>query len=109
MVTMITLHLVNKEKREQAMALLKKNTDLAAKAKGLISRQVLFSQKNPLKGYSITTWATKEDMEAFRINPERPPMVIEAEDGRVYEKTPGGNVLIFTHTDTEIYELVYSS
>lgn len=109
MVTMITLHLVNKENQERAMALLKKNTDLAAKAKGLVSRQVLFSQKNPLKGYSITTWKTKEDMEAFRTNPERPPITIEPEGGRVYEKTPEGDVLIFTHTDTEIYELVYSS
>jgi antibiotic biosynthesis monooxygenase (ABM) superfamily enzyme len=109
MVTMITLHLVNKEKREQAMALLKKNTELAAKAKGLILRQVLFSQKNPLKGYSITAWETKENMEAFLISPERPPLVTEVEEGRVYEKTPEGNVLLFTYTDTEIYELVYSS
>ena len=109
MVTMITLHMVNKEKQEQAMALLRKNTELAGKAKGLVSRQVLFSQKNSLKGYSITTWETREDMEAFRVNPERPPIVTEGEEGRVYEKTPEGKVLLFTHTDTDIYELVYSS
>ncbi len=109
MVTMITLHMVNKEKVEQAMALLEKNTELAAKAKGLVSRQVLFSRKDPLKGYSITTWETKEDMEAFRLNPERPPILTDPEGGAVYEKTPQGNVLLFTSTDTDIYDLVYDS
>ena len=109
MVTMITLHMVAKENREQAMALLKKNTDLAKKAKGLISRQVFFAVDDPLKGYSITSWKSREDMEAFRLNPERPPLVYEGKEKRAYEKTPKGNVLLFTSTVTEIFELVYSS
>jgi len=104
MVTMITLHLIAKENREQAMALLKKNTALAKKAKGFVSRQVLFSVNDPLKGYSITTWKTREDMEAFRVNPERPSLVSEGK--KMYEKTPKGNVLLFTYTDTDIFELV---
>ena len=109
MVTMINLHIVNNENREQAMALLKENTDLAKKAKGFVSRQVFFSVKDPTKGYSITTWETREDMEAFRVNPERPPMVTEGEEKRVYEKTAKGNILLFTRTDPDIFELVYSS
>jgi heme-degrading monooxygenase HmoA len=107
MVTMITLHLVEKENRGQAMALLKKNTELAKRAKGFVSRQVVFSVNDSLKGYSITTWKTREDLEAFRVNPDRPPLVTEGK--RIYEKTPRGNVLLFTHTDTDIFELAYSS
>ena len=109
MVTMINLHIVNKENLEQAMALLKKNTDLAKKAKGFVSRQVFFSVKDPTKGYSITTWETKEDMEAFSGNPERPPIITEGEEKRVYEKTAKGNVLLFTRTDPDIFELEHSS
>ena len=109
MVTMINLHIVNKENLEEAMTLLKENTDLAKKAKGFVSRQVFFSLKDPTKGYSITTWETKEDMEAFRVNPERPPIVTEGEEKRVYAKTKKGKVLLFTQTDPDIFELVYSS
>lgn len=109
MVTMINLHIVNKENLEEAMTLLKENTDLAKKAKGFVSRQIFFSLKDPTKGYSITTWETKEDMEAFRINPERPPIVTEGEEKRVYAKTKKGKVLLFTRTDPDIFELVYSS
>ena len=109
MVTMITLHYLAKENREQAMELLKKNTELAENAKGLISRQVFISINDPLKGYSVTSWETMEDLESFRHNPERPKMEYEGDEKRIYGRGPQGRVLLFTQTDTDIYELEYSS
>ncbi len=106
MVTMITLHIVAEENKQQALALLKKNTELARKAKGFVARDILFSSKDPLKGYSITAWETREDMENFRLSPERPPLVYEGAETRVYEKTPAGLVLLFSRTDTDIFELL---
>lgn len=106
MVTMINLHMVNPEQRERAIRLLKKNTELARRAKGFISREIYFSAKNPLKGYSIATWKTREDMEAFLKSPGRPALVTEGAEKRVYEKTPDGNVLLFTSTDPDVFELV---
>lgn len=109
MVTMITLHYISQENRKEAMELLKKNTDLATKAKGLVSRQVFISEKDPLKGYSVTCWETREDMEAFRLNPERPKMMYEGDEKRIYIQSDKGKILLFTKTDTDIYELEYSS
>jgi heme-degrading monooxygenase HmoA len=106
MVTMINLHIVNPEQRERAIRLLKKNTELARKAKGFISREIYFSTKDPLKGYSIATWETRADMEAFLKSPGRPALVTEGPEKRVYEKTPDGNVLLFTSTDPDVFELV---
>jgi heme-degrading monooxygenase HmoA len=106
MITMINLHMVNPEQRDRAIWLLKRNTELARKAKGFISRQIFFSTSNPLKGYSIATWETRADMEAFLANPERPKLVTEGPEKRVYEKTPTGNVLLFTSTDPETFEIV---
>ena len=106
MVTMINLHMVNPAERERAIALLKKNTELARKAKGFISREIYFSTKDPLKGYSIATWESREDMEAFLGSPGRPALVTEGTEKRVYEKTPEGNVLLFTSTDPDVFELI---
>jgi heme-degrading monooxygenase HmoA len=106
MITMINLHIVNPEQRERAIRLLKKNTELARKAKGFISREIFFSINDPLKGYSIATWQTREDMEAFLRSPGRPSLEIEGKEKRVYEKTPEGNVLLFTSTDPDLFELV---
>ncbi len=109
MVTMITLHLVAEENRERALAVLKKNTELGKKVKGFVSRHIFFSMNDPLKGYSITTWETREDLEAFRVNPERPTLVHEGKERRVYEKTSEGLALLFSHTDSDIFELVDGS
>ena len=106
MVTMVTLHIVVEENREQAVALLKKNTELARKAKGFISRQILFSVNDPLKGYSITTWETREDLRTFASSPERPPLEYEGEERQVYEITSTGRVHIFSHTNSDIFEEV---
>ncbi len=109
MITMITLHMLSEGNREQAMEVFKKNTELAQRAKGFVSRQVFISIDDPLKGYSITTWKTREDMENFRKNPERPSLISEGEERRMYEKTPQGDVLVFTHTASDKFELVYGS
>ena len=45
-------------------------------------------------------------MEAFLKSPGRPPLVTESKEKRVYEKTPDGNVLLFTSTDPDVFELV---
>jgi heme-degrading monooxygenase HmoA len=101
MVTLVTLHIVNEAHREQALWLLRRNTELARHAKGFVSREVLFSNKDPSKGYSITTWESEEDMERFLKSPERPPLEYEGEETRVYLKTPTGRLLLFTRTDSE--------
>ena len=106
MITMVTLHIVNADAREQALVLLKKNTELARKAKGFVSRDILFAQTDPLKGYSITTWETREDMERFLKSPERPPLTHEGPDKTVYEITPQGRVLLFTRTYSDVFEVV---
>jgi heme-degrading monooxygenase HmoA len=106
MVTMINLHIVNPEQRERAMWLLKTNTELARGAKGFVSRNIYFSVSDPLKGYSIATWETREDMETFLKSPGRPALVTEGPEKRVYENTPNGKVLLFTSTNPDVFELV---
>jgi heme-degrading monooxygenase HmoA len=106
MITLITLHIVHEENREKAIWLLKKNTELARKAKGFISRDILFSKKDASKGYSITTWETEEDMDRFLKSPERPPLEYEGPETRVYLKTDQGRVLLFSRTDSDRYERV---
>jgi hypothetical protein len=51
MLTMITLHMLSEENREQAKWVLTRNTELARKAKGFISRNIYFCIDDPLKGY----------------------------------------------------------
>ena len=104
MVTMITLHMLEKENREQAIGILTKNTELSRTAQGFISREIFFALDDPLKGYSITTWATREDLENFRANPERPPLKREGDDGAISLITSDGPLLVFTHTNTDVFE-----
>lgn len=104
MVTMITLHMLTEETFEQGITLLKVNTELSRKAKGFISRNIFFSNKDRLKGYSITTWETREDCDNFAASPERPPL--KAEGDLVYEITDDGPVLLFTYVDSDIFEVM---
>lgn len=106
MITMINLHIVNPEQRDRAIALLKKNTELARKAKGFISRHIFFSIDDPLRGYSIASWETREDMDRFFQDPERPSLTTEGPEKRVYEETPQGKILLFTSTNPELFEVV---
>jgi heme-degrading monooxygenase HmoA len=101
MVTLVTLHVVHEPNRERALWLLRRNTELARRAKGFVSREVLFSTQEPSKGYSITTWESEEDMDRFLRSPERPPLEYEGEETRVYLRTPEGRILLFTRTDSQ--------
>ena len=109
MYTQITLHIVAKENYDKAMDLLKVNTQLAKKAKGFVSREVFFDINDSLKGYSITSWKTKKDLEVFRDSPERPPLSIEGTDRSVYLLTKKAKVLLFTRTDSAVFKIVDKS
>ena len=104
MVTMITLHLLAEENFAQAIALLKINSELSRKARGFVTRDIFFSTKDRLKGYSVTTWQTREDCDNFAASPERPPL--KAEGDLVYEITDDGPVLLFTYTDSDVFEVM---
>ena len=104
MITLITLHMLSPDNYDQAIGVLTKNTELGRKAQGFVTRKVLIDVENRLRGYSMTTWRSKEVMDKFLQSPERPPLEFEGEDMRVYEKTPSGRVLVFTHVDTDSFE-----
>lgn len=106
MITMITLHMLSEENRDKAQWVLTKNTELARKAKGFISRNIYFCIDDSLKGYSITKWETREDLENFRRNPERPPLKSEVSGGSIHLQTEDGPVLVFTSTDSNLYEVL---
>ncbi len=109
MFTQITLHMVNEKNYNEAMELLKVNTQIAKKVKGFVSRQVYFDVNNPLKGYSLTSWETREDLEAFRGNPDRPALSIEGPDDSVYLITDNDRLLLFPYTDSGVFEIVDQS
>ncbi len=104
MITRITLHIVNEANKEHAYELLRVNTELARKAKGFVSRDVLFSLQDPLKGYSITSFETKADLDAFTASPERPRLEMRGEDRQVHEITPTGSRMLFSHTQSDLFE-----
>ncbi len=104
MVTMITLHILVQENRDEAVGVLTKNTELSRKAKGFVSREIFFALDDPLKGYSVSTWETSEDLENFRLSPDRPPLKREGDNGAISLVKPDGLLPIFTHTTTDIFE-----
>lgn len=106
MVTMITMHMLSEQNREKAVWVLTTNTELARKAKGFVSRNIYFCVDDPLKGYSITTWESREDLENFKKNPARPPLKSEVKGGAIHLQTDTGPVLMFTSTDTDIFEVL---
>ena len=101
---MITLHLLAEDNFDQAMYVLTKNTELSRQAPGFVSRDVFFCADDRLKGYSITTWETREDLENFRTHPQRPPLQGEGGEGAIHLMTGDGPVLVFTYTDSNVYE-----
>ena len=61
MVTLITLHLLSSDNYDHALGVLKKNTDLAKKAKGFVSRKVVIDIKDRLGDTALLlsrTWVT---------------------------------------------------
>ena len=92
--TQISYHGLHEENREQGLEVLRKNTPIASKQKGFVSRQVYAGVDEPLRAFSVTTWETLEDLEAFRGAPGRPVMV-RGDDRMNYEKTDSGLVPVF--------------
>ncbi len=84
-------HHVSKERLAEAIALFKVNTVLGRKEKGFISRDILISNKDPLKITTVTCWEKKEQMDAWAKNPNRP-------------KVPAGKVPMFIDMDIQVYE-----
>lgn len=103
-VTRLTLHIVHEPNRQQAIALLNENTVLARQAKGFISRHVYFAKDDPLKGYSITTFGTREELDAFTANPARPKLEMKGSTREVHLKTETGSILLFKQTESALYE-----
>ena len=102
MVTLITLHMLSSANYDQALGVLKKNTEIAKKAKGFVSRKVVIDIKDRLRGCSITAFNTAGDLEAFRKNPERPTLVTQG--SQMFEKTISGNILVFTKVDVDVFK-----
>jgi len=90
---------------DQSMGVLTKNTELACKAPGFITRKVLIDVTDRLKGYSMTTWETQQYMDDFLTSPERPALEFEGEENRVYEITPSGRIMVFSLTNSASFEI----
>ncbi len=105
MVTLITLHMLSPDDYDQSMGVLTKNTELACKAPGFITRKVLIDVNDKLKGYSMTSWETQKNMDDFLASPERPPLEFEGEEKRVYEITPSGRIMVFSLTNSDSFTI----
>lgn len=103
--TQISYHVLHEENREQGLEVLRKNTPIASKLKGFVSRQVYVGADNPLKAYSITTWETLKDLEAFRGAPGR-PVITRGDDGMSYEKTKNGPVPVFPQVRGGVFKTI---
>ena len=91
MFTTISIHIVNESKFDTAIDTFTKNTHLARKQKGFISRQILVTPKDGNKIPTVTNWETKEDIEAWAKNPQRPkspPGTYASVESIVYQDTP---------------------
>lgn len=102
MITVLVLHVIAAENREQAEALIVRNTTDAKKAPGFVSRRILYSVDEPLVCYSVTSWRTQADFDAFRTRPERPATETEGEERRIYERTDAGRRLLFSRSENTI-------
>ncbi len=93
MFTTVSLHWVNEGKFDEAMAVFKKNTELARKQEGFVSRQILVSQNDPLKITTATTWETRGQLDTWAKNPDRP-------------RSPAGAPPRFSKIEMDVYEEV---
>jgi heme-degrading monooxygenase HmoA len=103
MITVLVLHVIAPENRAQAEALIARNTADSKRARGFLSRRILYSVDDPLLCYSITSWRTQADLEAFRARPDRPSVEIEGEERRIYELTGSDRRMLFTRSETKIF------
>ena len=102
MITVLVLHVGAAENRAQAEALILRNTADAKKARGFVSRRILYSVDDPLVCYSVTSWSTRADLDAFRTRPGRPAVETEGKEGCIYERSDGGRRLLFSRSETTI-------
>ena len=79
MITYIAKHWIYPEKLEEAKAAFAEWGRVAHNFPGLIFRQVVQSETDPLKITTITTWGAHEDNEGWHKSPER---AIATVDGR---------------------------
>jgi heme-degrading monooxygenase HmoA len=102
MITVLVLHVIAAENREHAEALILRNTTDAKKARGFVSRRILYSVDDPLVCYSVTSWRTQADFDAFRTRRGRPAVETEGEERRIYERTDAGWRLLFSRSENTI-------
>jgi len=102
MITVLVMHVIAPENRAQAEALIARNTADSKRARGFVSRRIVYSVDDPLLCYSITSWRTQADLEAFRARPDRPSVEIEGEERRIYERTATGRRMLFARSETKI-------
>jgi hypothetical protein len=102
MITVLVLHVIAAKNRAHAEALILQNTADAKKAQGFVSRRILYSMDNPFVCYSVTSWITRADLDAFRMRAGRPALETEGKEARIYERGDGGRRLLFSRSETTI-------
>ncbi len=103
--TQFSYHGLHEKNRELGLEVLRKNTPIASKQKGFVSRQVYVGADKPLKAYSVTTWETLKDLEAFGSTPGR-PVIVNGSDGMNYLKTDKGQVPVFPENTWGVFKTI---
>ncbi len=91
MFTTISVHWLNEGQQNATMDIFKTNTVLARKQEGFISRDILIAVDDPMKITTVTSWQTKEQLETWAKNPDRP-------------KRPQGSAPLFANMEIVVYE-----
>ena len=92
MITTISVHYVNAGLREEALDLLEATTILGRKQTGFISRDIFIAVDDPMKMTTVTSWETKEQLDTWGQNTDRPkrdkdaPPLFSKVDIQVYEE-----------------------
>ena len=72
MITAIVHHYVVPELRERADAAIKGNGQVMRSYPGVVSRQTLYGQSDPLQITTVTTWRDAEAYKGWTERPDRP-------------------------------------
>ena len=72
MFTTVSIHKCNPGQKEKALDIFTTNTVLARKQGGFISRDILIAVEDPMKITTVTSWETREQLDAWASNPDRP-------------------------------------
>ena len=90
MFTTISIHKVNEGGFDTAMDTFTRNTRLARKQKGFISRHILVPPDDRSLITTITSWEERADLKAWGSNPSRPkspPGTYSSVESVVYQDT----------------------